>query len=251
MPWTPTSFEELQNYARGKGWSEDFDRWRDTPEVVMDWVNRYWDANRGGFRNEHYQTEANNPAFQGVFEKPIDLPEGYAQYGQGYISKTDPAWQRHMAAINGGGVAQQQPGMTPQSLQEMLQGLFKQGFNIYQNTPLVGMLQNQGGFLRQYDQTPGDGKAGVSGGVMGGGGIWYQRPQTNAAMAQPGGNMAAPAPATGARAGVPLTAGRTGGAAVTSPLTNTLAPMQQMQPLEGGGLTNMMRQRQRQPGMWF
>lgn len=122
------------------------------------------------------------------------------------------------------------------------------------SSPLQDLLMNQGGFLRQFDQTPGNDLPGVRGGVLGGsnqGGIWWQgtpgggggRPAPNTGVMLPGGSAVQP---TGTPRGLTdprspkptgaLTPFQPGPAMPTAPRTGLGAP----RGTPGPSLTNVM-----------
>jgi hypothetical protein len=102
--WTPKNKAELQEYARSRGWSEDYQRFDDA--TVLSWIQNYWDAGTGTFRSA--KTDEKGNPLEGGVEKPDDTPPGWAAWGSGNkaIRTDDP---RYLASQG------QQPAAAPEA----------------------------------------------------------------------------------------------------------------------------------------
>ena len=143
--------------AGGSGQSEDFARFNEG--TLTGWAQQYYD--------EAASRAAGRPQFrsmrgaEGYFDKPTECPPGMGPSGP---NESDPCTTKGYSEPAGGaGGVTGGTGTTGggQSLS-----------NTY--SPLRDLLANQGSFLGQFDPTRGDGQAGVRGGTVGGGGIWWQ-----------------------------------------------------------------------------
>lgn len=188
--------------AGGSGQSEDFERFN--PGTLTGWAQ--------GFYDEAASRAAGRPQFrsmrgeQGYFDKPTECPPGMGPSGP---NESDPCTTKGYSEPAVGGGATTAPGAAtgasgPSQQQLDMSMLY---------SPLRGLLENQGHFLRGFDPNPGDGQAGVRGGIMGGGGMWWSptQGQTSAAPVQTGGMELKPATASGVTGSVPGQSGVYGG----------------------------------------
>lgn len=155
---------ELRRYAKDTGQSEDFARYSDAQLAA--WLPK-WDVAGGHFKND-FGDAVEKPTESGPLSRAAGSPTGESGGGFGG------------GGGGGGGGAGRAGAAAPSSLY----------------SPLAEMLANQGSFLSQYDPVKGDLKPGIQGGIVGGGGIWYQPTQQPAPMA--------PTPATPAPAAAPV-----------------------------------------------
>ena len=168
---------QLRQLAQQQGWSEDFARFNDA--TLQGWINDYWDPSAQKFRSMR--------GAEGFWEKPTECPPGMSPGGP---SEKDPCigpgGQTAPKTTGGaGGIGDQ--GMT--------------GGNPW--SPLQDLLANQGGYLGGYDTTRGDNAAGLRGGVVGGGGIWYQPTGSIPAPGGGGSISIGASPKLGGRGGTP------------------------------------------------
>lgn len=259
--------------AGGAGQSEDFERFNEG--TLTGWSRQYYD--------EAASRAAGRPQFrsmrgaEGYFDKPTECPPGTGPSGP---NESDPCTAKGYSEPAGGTGATTAPGAATGAAGPSQQQLDMS--MLY--SPLRSLLANQGSFLRGFDPNPGDGQAGVRGGIMGGGGMWWSptqnqpaaaaapvqtggmelKPTTgavlpttpgqyggiNPAMSQPGG--ARQAPEIG-RSPMPTAPGQYGGinpTANTSSLAGVLAPFQSQQmpsPLAGSMMPFQAQQRKKDP----
>jgi len=142
---------ELRRYAHDQGWSEDFQRYDD--RQLAKWLkDGGWDVQNG--------------IFQGGVQKPTETGGVMAPGAKGGGGAGYPGGM--------GGLKTAAPAAAAQATNpwDTSQWML--------NSPLAQMLANQGGMFRQYDKVLGDENPGVVGGVMQGGGVWYNPLDRNA-----------------------------------------------------------------------
>lgn len=199
---------ELRKYAQMTGQSEDYARFSDAQ--LADWITRKWSVSDGGFLNDYGDK----------VEKPTE---------SGYKSTAAGAATGESGVGAGGGYSGVGPGSAATASVATPDPYA---------SPLQEMLMNQGGFLRQFDPNVGDSQAGVKGGLVKGGGMWWSKDPAAAVPTQP----AMTAPRTGAsepvKGATPL--GGTGPGYRASGLQGMMAPLQANKMQGATGLTGSL-----------